>query len=1386
MYVSAHPYGEGNVVYEREGLTGTTVTVPDGRLVPGQRYRWNVSAANGAGQTFSTARLFFRTAEGETPTGRPEPISPGEASTSERLATLTPTLTWSGVSGASSYTVFVSEHPYGPGNLVLEREVSGTTFTVPSGELSASRRYRWNVAAAFPDGLRYSLGRLLFETTGVSGGDPPAVASVAPTRPNTGVQGLTLRGTSFPADARVELRNVDFGGGTTVAFEDVRRVSSGELRITADLGATSADWTATVIGGGGASDPFPFRVVRSPSGEPQGARLASVSPSAVDGGRAQSATLYGSGLGNGRVLLRPAGGQETSVSATSSSGSSLTFSYTFPAETATWSVQVETASGERTGAVSIQVTGPPTVQPRELAIGGLTLRAEQAEETRPGVYLVSGTATIGDVLSVSDASFTADTNTGALAGTGAFTAHGVTLFVGSFSVNVSGAVLTYAGNGLLSSLDVAGAEVTVQSIAFVGDELRLAGELKLLGLKADVPDLRIGRNGLQLRSTVELPEFGLPLGSPVLVPGLRKVTLGINTATRAFSGTGELVMPLISFRGAIGLLDGQLETFGVGVSGFAAIPLGSTGFGITGGYAELNGLAGLAGSRLALAMKGDIAPLVPGAFNSFLMEDVGFEYVSGERFRADGTLAIFGQRTAGAGFQVERNRIQADAHIEIVGVVEGKALVSVSNQSSILHVSGSLDGRASIKEEDIQSIWGGKTYIKILNKARVTFPITLAASEMRFSNSGLRVLQKVGGLKVCFDLAFRPPYIPDARCTLDRGSGRGAARMVAGGMAPEGGTFGVDAPNAGLRMTASGMEQRFSVGDGIEALVLGVDRDGGVPSVRLRLPDGTELGPGTDSDFFIYTEVVEENLVALYVQSPPPGEYVLATEGRDSHRLEIASQASQGAVVVDDISVANGVAGLTWRGRDGASGEGVSLYYDDDGEGFDGVLIERNLPATPAEPYVWTPTEDLATGDYHLYVSVGDGSRAVYAPGSLRYVPEGGPAPPDGVDARTTDDGVVVTWEPVDGRSYTVYHARRGAPSYSSPSVNAGAGRAVVVDGLEPGRTYSFVVSAQGETGVEGALSNAVSVSYVSASLNNAPTVVSSSAPARAVSETTLNVDLRATDPDGDALEYVLRRGPDGLTLSPSGRLSWTPAREQLGPHLVRLAVRDGAGASDSLAFRVQVAPSGGSVGSVAFGQGRYEDYDAPVVVSLLDPDLDLDPTLAERAEVVVSGSAGTSLRVPLVESAVGAGRFVGSFGVSPDGSGGSLRVADGDTLRATYADAAPSQVTTARAVFGTSSGPVNAAPAPEAVYSMGRPYPNPTVHRVYFEYAVASAGPVTVKVYDVRGRQVATLVDGPVPAGVHMAEWNATVAAGTYVIRFEAETPSGPVQSSYRVTVVR
>jgi enterochelin esterase-like enzyme len=75
-------------------------------------------------------------------------------------------------------------------------------------------------------------------------------------------------------------------------------------------------------------------------------------------------------------------------------------------------------------------------------------------------------------------------------------------------------------------------------------------------------------------------------------------------------------------------------------------------------------------------------------------------------------------------------------------------------------------------------------------------------------------------------------------------------------------------------------------------------------------------------------------------------------------------------------------------------------------------------------------------------------------------------------------------------------------------------------------------------------------------------------------------------------------------------------------------------------------------------------------------------------------------------------------------------------------------------------------------------PQPNPVRDRTTIAFALGCESPVSLAVYDVRGRTVATLVDTPLEAGVHHVTWDARgIPAGVYFCSLKAEGRSESVK---------
>jgi hypothetical protein len=85
--------------------------------------------------------------------------------------------------------------------------------------------------------------------------------------------------------------------------------------------------------------------------------------------------------------------------------------------------------------------------------------------------------------------------------------------------------------------------------------------------------------------------------------------------------------------------------------------------------------------------------------------------------------------------------------------------------------------------------------------------------------------------------------------------------------------------------------------------------------------------------------------------------------------------------------------------------------------------------------------------------------------------------------------------------------------------------------------------------------------------------------------------------------------------------------------------------------------------------------------------------------------------------------------------------------------------------------------------YSLSQNYPNPFNPVTTIQFALPVSGHVVIKIYDMLGREVATLIDEDMPAGRHTVPWDASNdASGVYF----AHMLSGPFEQTRRMILIK
>jgi hypothetical protein len=100
---------------------------------------------------------------------------------------------------------------------------------------------------------------------------------------------------------------------------------------------------------------------------------------------------------------------------------------------------------------------------------------------------------------------------------------------------------------------------------------------------------------------------------------------------------------------------------------------------------------------------------------------------------------------------------------------------------------------------------------------------------------------------------------------------------------------------------------------------------------------------------------------------------------------------------------------------------------------------------------------------------------------------------------------------------------------------------------------------------------------------------------------------VKATDPDGDVLNYGLQQRPNGMWIEPkTGVIRWVPAENQVGTHQVIVKVTDSSGASTEQLFNVLVKPAPGNHDPIIISSPVTTGYSTAgyhYQIQALDPD---------------------------------------------------------------------------------------------------------------------------------------------------------------------------------------
>jgi hypothetical protein len=944
-------------------------------------------------------------------------------------------------------------------------------------------------------------------------------------------------------------------------------------------------------------------------------------------------------------------------------------------------------------------------------VGNLTLTAPEIVPLGGDVYQITGTAVVNELLQF-DGTLTVDIGALTLEGEGLIFMEDmgpfdeIGLYDGSFTFSVVDELLEGTViDGTNTLLEMADLPVELANIELLDDGVRLDGTLELPevfnNLEVNISTVQITQtNGLDLAGEIQLENVGI-----YSIANLETLALTFDTIEDVFVGEGTLVTAPATISAGTSVIGGRVDSIGVFVRVGAPVPLGTTGLSIS---AAGGSIGGLAQPPLSLGMTASLVPTAQGSFDAMEFDSLNVNYSFAGEFRGGGFLNVFDRRLAGAYFESTPRRVGLGGFVDFKGVLIGSADAAVYlSPSEQLNFEGGMTAELVIPK--------GETFPLDLLSGVLGLPYAVAQTENYIHNTSVwgnvDLELALGTFGLGYDLkwdgsdldaSFSGSYRPFNIGLFGQQNlmAQGYARTPGDGSGHplEGQSLRVssDDENPRLEAAADTLGQSFFLDEELRTLVIRVEGEQGAPSYALRLPDGTTIDPAAAQErndlFYSATEDLRK---AFYViESPSPGPWRILLPDSDTYLVDVFGADLSPSVEIEGVESGSANATIDWSVTNPSENATVNLYYDRNNRGTNGVLFAEDLNASGGSGSATWSFSDVPPGDYYVYATVfdeGDPVDVAYSQRTARVPFSADLAPPFNLDAASTDTSIVLTWDRPSGQesTYRLYYDRSGSFAEDANVVGVGDTTTVTLTSLNPGRTYHFALTATGEQGDESERSEAIAYEWLS-SQNNTPTITTTALPPFAFAGTTYSEVVEASDPDGDPLTYDLKDAPEGMSISDSGALTWSPADDQGGIYPVTVEVADSDGLTDTASYDLRVLDEAARQGRLSLDSRSFLGTGSTVRVQLRDQLLsEVLDELHEHPVQARALSSGDVLQLTAQENAAGSGRYSARLTLG-GGAENSLDVASADSVVISYERADGSLVETGarfateRSIVGT------------------------------------------------------------------------------------------------------
>jgi len=333
------------------------------------------------------------------------------------------------------------------------------------------------------------------------------------------------------------------------------------------------------------------------------------------------------------------------------------------------------------------------------------------------------------------------------------------------------------------------------------------------------------------------------------------------------------------------------------------------------------------------------------------------------------------------------------------GVINTKSKFTADNNFNIM-----MGGAASVKVPDIsieipkskifgQEVGGGKIKFKGQPLAQAEFALNYS-NDNNLSNDFVQAYGKLPPIEIFNPLNFKEPIKIEYEATI-KVSFDGKASASVGQPVPRTNSSIVTSSQiervassnqfeASADKTASAI-QGFTVAPGTPWIILNANWDNATTNtpVEIKAPNGVIF---KESDFAANKIAIVDALTstttkAVMIANPQPGNWDInltnsAALGTVEYSAFQDSQAPTVQVTAPSKDVSGQNVTINYNALDSDSTAKVSLFYDNDNQGFDGILIKGGLEEKDgAGNFVWN-TQGIPTGDYYVYAMAMDENNA--------------------------------------------------------------------------------------------------------------------------------------------------------------------------------------------------------------------------------------------------------------------------------------------------------------------------------------------------------------------------------------------------------------------------